>query len=79
MTPLVQDIEDCLRKGLQYKKYRTVGVKLFLYLFFFPCGTAAQRGLWPPHSRGFRDHTHVAPQSVGLLWASDQFAADTST
>jgi hypothetical protein len=25
------------------------------------------------------DHTHDAPQSVGLLWASDQFAAETST
>jgi hypothetical protein len=36
-------------------------------LFFFPHGAAAQCGLWPPHSRGFRDHTHDAPQSVGLL------------
>jgi hypothetical protein len=45
----------------------------------FSYGAAAQRGLWPPGSRGFRDHTHDAPQSVGLLWASDQFAAETST
>ena len=29
-----------------------------LSLFFsFPCGAATQRGSWPPHSRGFLDHT----------------------
>jgi hypothetical protein len=27
----------------------------------------------------FRDHTHDAPQSVGLLWTSDQLVAETST
>jgi hypothetical protein len=46
---------------------------------FFLHGAAAQRGLWPPHSRGFRDHTLDAPQSVGLLWTSDQSVAETST
>jgi hypothetical protein len=46
---------------------------------FFSCGAAAQRGLWPPHSHGFLDHTHDAPQSVGLLWTSDQSVAQTST
>ena len=25
--------------------------------FFFCCGAATQRGSWPPHSRGFLDHT----------------------
>jgi hypothetical protein len=30
-------------------------------------------------TRVVRDHTHDAPQSVGLLWASDQFAAEIST
>jgi hypothetical protein len=37
-------------------------------------------GPWhPPHSRGFLwflDHT---PQSVGLIWTSDQLVAETST
>jgi hypothetical protein len=47
--------------------------------YFFLHGAAAQRGLWPPHSRGFLDHTHDAPQSVGLLWTNDQFVAETST
>jgi hypothetical protein len=51
---------------------------LFPLLWFF-YGAAAQRGLWAPHSRGFRDHTHDAPQSVGFLWTSDQSVAETST
>jgi hypothetical protein len=41
-------------------------------------GSAAQRGLWPPRPRGFFI-THDAPQSVGLLWTSDQLVAETST
>jgi hypothetical protein len=35
---------------------------IYIYIFFFSCGTAAQRGPWPPRSWG----THDAPQSVGL-------------
>jgi hypothetical protein len=49
----------------------------FNYLFIFS-GSAAQCGLWPPHSRGFLI-THDAPQSVGLLWTSDQLVTETST
>jgi hypothetical protein len=45
---------------------------------FSPRGAAAQRGSWPPHSRGLYI-THDAPQSVGLLWTSDQLVAETST
>jgi hypothetical protein len=40
--------------------------------------SAAQRGLWPPRPRGFFI-TYDAPQSVGLLWTSDQPVAETST
>jgi hypothetical protein len=52
-------------------------------------GSAAQRGLWPPvalqpsavYGLVSRDIviTHNAPQSVGLLWTSDQLVAETST
>jgi hypothetical protein len=42
-------------------------------------GSAAQRGLWPPHPRGFVITHNDAPQSVGLLWTSDQLVAETST
>jgi hypothetical protein len=43
------------------------------------CGSAAQRGLWPPRPRGFVITHNDAPQSVGLLWTSDQLVAETST
>ena len=36
-------------------------------------------GPWPPHSRGFSITHNDAPQSVGLLWTSDQLVAETST
>jgi hypothetical protein len=34
------------------------------------CGSAAQRWLWPPGSRGSLITHNDAPQSVGLLWMS---------
>jgi hypothetical protein len=43
------------------------------------CGSAAQRRLWPPRPRGFLITNNDAPQSVGLLWTSDQLAPETST
>jgi hypothetical protein len=55
--------------------------RVFYYvinLFIFS-GSAAQRGLWPPRSRGFLITHNNAPQSVGLLWTSDQLVAETST
>jgi hypothetical protein len=42
-------------------------------------GSAAQRGLWPPRPWSFLITHNDAPQSVGLLWASDQLVAETST
>jgi hypothetical protein len=41
-------------------------------------GSAGQRGLWSPRSRGFLI-THAAPQSVRPLWTSDQSVVETST
>jgi hypothetical protein len=41
------------------------------------CGSTAQRGLWPPRSRGFL-FTHDTPESVGPLWTSDHLVAETS-
>jgi hypothetical protein len=40
---------------------------------------AAQRGLWPPRSRGFVVTHNDAPRSVGLFWMSDHLVAETST
>jgi hypothetical protein len=41
-------------------------------------GAAAQRGSWP-RSWGFKITQNDAPQSVGLLWSSDQLVAETCT
>jgi hypothetical protein len=46
---------------------------------FISSGSAAQRRLWPPRSRGFVITHNDAPQSVGILWTSDQLVAETST
>jgi hypothetical protein len=51
-------------------------VLLFFIIF---SGSAAQRGLWTLRSRGFLITHNDAPQSVGLLWTSDQLVTDTST
>ena len=51
----------------------------WLGFLFFSCGAAAQRGPWPPHSCGYWITQNDASQSVGLLWTSDQFVAETST
>jgi hypothetical protein len=49
------------------------------YYYYVFIGFAAQRGLWPPRSRGFVITHNDAPQSVGLLWMSDQLVGETST
>jgi hypothetical protein len=49
------------------------------YVFFIFSGSAAQRGLWPPRSRGFVITHNDAAHSVGLLWTSNQFVAEAST
>jgi hypothetical protein len=32
-------------------------VPILLLIYFFLSGSSAQRGLWPPRSRGFLSHT----------------------
>jgi len=56
-------------------------VCLFVCLFgLFVCfGATAPSGPGPPHARGFYITHNDAPQSVGLLWTSDQLVAETST
>jgi hypothetical protein len=51
---------------------------MFIIIIIFS-GFAAQRGLWPRHPRGLSITHNDAPQSVGLLWTSDQLVAETST
>ena len=50
---------------------------LLVCLFVF--GATAPSGPGPSHSRGFYITQNDAPQSVGLLWTSDQLVTETST
>jgi len=55
---------------------RIMGAKSALCLFL---ARQPPSGPGPPHSRGFYITHNDAPQSVGLLWTSDQPGAETST
>ena len=52
------------------------GQNAFCLHFFF--GATVPSGPGPPHSRGYSITHNDAPQSVGLLWMSDQPVAETS-
>ena len=66
-------LDPLLPSGEEMEKYRLSLVPFFLF------GATAPSGPWPPHSRGLYTTHNDAPQSVGLLWASDQIVAETST
>jgi hypothetical protein len=51
----------------------------YISLNYFFSASAAQRGIWPPRSGNFVITHNNAPQSVGLLWTSDQPLEETST
>jgi hypothetical protein len=51
--------------------------KIIIIIIIIFSGSAAQRGLWPPRTRGFLITHSDAPQSVGVLWTSDQPVAET--
>jgi hypothetical protein len=59
----------------------TVAVLLIYFNYYYInfSGCAAQCGLWPLCSHGFLITPNDLPQSVGLLWMSDQLIAETST
>jgi hypothetical protein len=62
----------------QFKYLGTTNQNSILEEIMFVFGTTAPSGPGPPHIRGFLI-THDAPQSVGLLWTSDQLNAHTTT
>jgi len=47
-------------------------------MYIVSCGADTHQGSWSPHSWGLCI-TRDSPQSVGLLWTSDQLVAETST
>jgi hypothetical protein len=71
---------ECLHRitGLQFKTPRFESHLCFLP-FIFCFSARASSGPRPPHSRGLQITLNDTPQSVGLLWTSDQLVAETST
>jgi len=67
-----------IMRAIQTLRQDPVWPQLHSWGFVF-CGAAAQLWPWPPHFWGFLITHNDAPQSVGLLWTSDQLVADTST
>jgi hypothetical protein len=57
----------------------TASFIIIIIIIIIFSGSAAQRGLWPPRSRRFVITHNDAPQSVELIWTSDQLVAETST
>jgi hypothetical protein len=51
---------------------------LYIVYFFSQMALQPNAGYGLLINEVFRDHTYDAPQSVGLLWTSDQFVAETS-
>jgi hypothetical protein len=51
------------------------GYNIIVIIIIFS-GTVAQRELGPPRPRGFLSTQNDAPQSVGILWTSDQLVAE---
>jgi hypothetical protein len=67
-------------QGYPHYRWDLVGyTKGYIDFLFIFSGCAAERRLWPPRPRGFSIIHNDAPQSVGLLWTSDQLVAETST
>ena len=79
--PFLQEDSENVSQHLAQKNSVTLpslkGPLIYIKLFFYDA--AAQRGPWPPHSRGFLITHNDAPHSIGFLWTSDQLVAETST
>jgi hypothetical protein len=54
-------------------------VHIYIYIYIFPMARQPNMGLGLLVLSRFHDHTLNTPQSVGLLWTSDQPVAETST
>jgi hypothetical protein len=50
---------------------------IIIIIIIIISGSAVQRGLWSPRSRGFVITHNDAPQSAGFPWTSDQLVAET--
>ena len=57
---LIEVLGCCLRSFLYQRRIKKAHIHTVVmsnYTVIFFCGAETQRGSWPPHSRGFLDHT----------------------
>jgi hypothetical protein len=59
--------------------YTHTQIRVYLYMFIYFLWHCSPARAMAFSSTRFRDHTNDAPQSVGLIWTSDQLVAETST
>ena len=84
-TPLNYYRPSCLAylgKPTVFNSSRDLYNIFFFYWRYNPlwfCIQQPSSGIQPPRVRGFLITHNDAPQSVGLLWTSDQSVAETST
>jgi hypothetical protein len=65
-------------KFVHYLLFNQVFFFYWRYIPLWVCILQPSSGLCPPRVRGFLITHNDAPQSVGLLWTSDQSVAETS-
>jgi hypothetical protein len=65
--------------NFSYEQQSNIRIFIIIIIIIIFSDSAAQRGLWPPRPRAFLITQNNAPQSLALLWTSDQFVAETST
>ena len=83
-TTTLQSLNSRPATGLDFSQCNASGAKgqdvvCFVCFWRDSSPPPLPSGPGPPHSRGFQITHNDAPQSVGLLWTSDQLVAKTST
>jgi hypothetical protein len=72
VSSILRNIDRYIYIYIQY-------IYIYIIIIIIFSGSSAQRGICPPRPWGFLITYNEAPQSVGLLWTSDQLVAETST
>ena len=70
------EVNICCRYISNLASQNSIKISLWIY-FPLPHGATESSGPGPPHCKAFLSHSDT-PQSVGLLWASEQSDAEIS-
>jgi hypothetical protein len=71
------DLTQLLKGYTAALKSKTKDIIIIIIIII--SGSAAQRGLWSPRPQSFLITHNDVPQSIRLLWTSEQVFAGTST